>query len=211
MRKNPIMYLLCNPLRRPINTSLLLAVLMSVAFLGCSKNSGDSSNNGNTVSFTGKVSKLKIPSSQFEGNWNGPVGLVLDDISNPTVPKEMETELLKKTLETIKTTMTPMGVTQTADFTYRKADDVFKSVTVRVFVFKDKESCEAFWKEKYESEQIKDKYQEAEQAGYPAIDSKEMSKRIARIGNVLITVGQLGKGTTHLKFLKSYIRKIKAS
>jgi hypothetical protein len=157
--------------------------------------------------FLGKVSGLKVTAERLGSEWTGPTGLVIDDFNDLSGLSRDE----KSAAESLKPQVTPIRVTQTADFTYRKKDNPLHQITVRVFVFDSAKSCLDWWKQKYEFAGADKFYSAVAGVPYRAVDSKELPKRAASIGNIWITSGAAGTGDEHVKIMDEYIAHITAS
>ncbi len=180
----------------------LLLVALPLTFLA-----GPGDANETPFVFTEDVSDLSIRASEVPGVWEGPTGIMFDDLSD----LDNAPDALKPIGEKLYEQLTPIGITGCADFTYMNPTDLSRMVVVRVFVFDSEESCNAWWSKKYENEKSKPLYEPVGGVEYRAIDSIQMTKRIVSLGNLWITCHQLGDNDDHLKILAAYLDRIRGT
>ena len=141
--------------------------------------------------FHGKLSALESFRDVLGDGWHGPSGIVVDDVNN----LDALDEPTRKTAEALVGQFAPMGIVAFADFSYTRKDFP-RIVTVRLFVFKDLPTAEAWWKTKYEHDGWEQYYEKVADVGDAAVVSTETTKIAARQGNVWLTSHQLHKATS---------------
>ncbi len=144
----------------------------------------------NSVPYRGRLSELVCKGPAITAGLKGPHRddlLVLDDVNDLSgIPRELR-QLVSVALDIYK----PVGVVSLASVSYdNEAKRVF-DVTLRIFVFRDRPSCEAWRKQKYEHEGWEKYYSKVDDPNYAGYHSKEMNKRIAFVNNVWMTCGTI--------------------
>jgi hypothetical protein len=130
-----------------------------------------------------KPSILSIPNSDLDKKWNGPKGLVIDNLKDSQI----------KSVQSLKKHFTSINVVAMAVYTYRDPANFFNGINIRYFVFKDAKSCTKFTNSKYFSDKTKALYKKLENKQAVIIDSLEVNKRIIIYDKYWITVSQLFK------------------
>jgi hypothetical protein len=82
------------------------------------------------------------------------------------------------------------------------------SVTVKVFLFNDAESCRKWWEKKYRHDGWEKYYRVVESKFGAAVDSLEINKRAITFGNVWITTQQNQPGDLHHKAAEFVIERL---
>jgi hypothetical protein len=156
-----------------------------------------------SAGFHGKLSALESFRDVLGDGWHGPSGIVVDDVNN----LDALDEPTRKTAEALVGQFAPMGIVAFADFSYTRKDFP-RIVTVRLFVFKDLPTAEAWWKTKYEHDGWEQYYEKVADVGDAAVVSTETTKIAARQGNVWLTSHQLHKGDEFKRALKHYVKRV---
>jgi len=155
--------------------------------------------------FFGKLSSLREDSTFLGKGWQGPSGLIVDDVSDTSSFQGTQ----KKTVDQLVGILRPKRILACADFTYNGKGLPLKIVTLRVFVFENTEAARAWWKQKYRGENASKYYKQVSGLGDDALDSTQLSKRIVMIGNCILTCHQLHKNGDYLRVLNCYLKKMR--
>lgn len=154
--------------------------------------------------YEGPLSALGISGGALPSDWTGPTGLLVDDfddIGHFPVP-------VRATVEALKRQLVPLGVTATADFTYRRKSDPLEQITLRVFIFASEQACLDWWNKKYQGPNWQQLYEVVENLPYRAVDSKlQLPKRAVSFANVWMTCGATRETDARQQLLDLYIRK----
>jgi hypothetical protein len=160
---------------------------------------------GKNFMFSGKLAEIGIPASSLSGDWSGPTGLVVEDLTSIDHLSAEQKKIVKPFSAQARET----GVVSLAAFTYTKKSDSRYQVTVRIFIFSTGRHCQEWIEKKYTSESVKKYYKKVSGEKELTFDSTQINKRIVAFGNVWITSGMSAAGQDHIKMLNLYIEKIK--
>ncbi len=152
--------------------------------------------------FHGKLSLLPSCERVLGEGWHGPAGLVVDNVNDPAVLNERTAEIA----EHFKT----LGIMSFADFSYTQRD-LPRVITVRIFVFEDTQSAQAWWHRKYEYPGSEQFYEKTTGLGDRSVRSKELRKEMVLEGNVWMTSHQLHEGGQYHEALVHYLKQVAPS
>lgn len=158
-----------------------------------------------------KLSAVHVSSKTLGKGWDGPAGLVLDELADADKATKKMPEDERGMVMTLVSALQPSGITACGDFIYTKAGagPAADHVTVRIFVFRDNATASKWWRDKYEDERVEHLYRKNQQSQFQCVDSLEASKRIVLVENWLISSQQDRPGKEYLAALDAYLAKIK--
>jgi hypothetical protein len=155
--------------------------------------------------YRGRVSDLAPAPAVLGEKWIKATGLVIEDFSD----LESQPVAVRSIVKKLRKQIEPIGVRKAADFSFRVPDEPSRFVTLRVFVFDTPESCAQWWAKKYRHDGWEKFYQPLEGKPYEAVDSKEIPKRAAAIGNVWMTCHDLDDNGDHITIMEACIEKVR--
>ncbi len=164
---------------RGVSHIVVLLVLGGIA-------SGESAHDPN-ASYRGRTSELVCKGPAIAPGLKGPHKddlIVIEDVNDlSALPRQVR--WLASMLRDTK----PVGVVSLALLSYDNEANRVPDVTLRVFIFRDRSSCEAWRRKKYEPEGWEQYYDKVHDPNYIGYHSKQMNKRIAFVNNVWMTCG----------------------
>ena len=160
-----------------------------------------------------KLSSIHVPAKVLGKGWEGPAGLVLDDLTDADKATKKLPDDERSMVITLASALKPSGIISCGDFIYTKAASGpgGDHVTLRVFVFRDNATASKWWRDKYEDQRVQNLYKRAERSQFQAVDSLETSKRIVLVENWLISSQQDRPGKEYLTALDAFLAKVKPS
>lgn len=156
------------------------------------------------VLYRGKVRSLAPAPAVLGKEWVDATGVVIEDFAD-LLSHPAETRPL---VEALRQQMEPLGIRKAADFSFRVPDEPWRFVILRVFVFETPELCAQWWGKKYRHAGWEKFYKPVEDAAYAAVDSTELPKRAAAIGNVWMTCQSNKDPDDHLLVMSACVEKL---
>ncbi len=156
------------------------------------------------VLYRGKVKSLAPAPAVLGNEWVDATGVVIEDFAD-LLSHPAETRPL---VEALKQQMEPLGVRKAADFSFRVPDQPWRYVILRVFVFETPDLCARWWEKKYRQDGWEKFYKPVEGVAYAAVDSTELPKRAAAIGNVWMTCQSTKDPDDHLSVMNACVEKL---
>jgi hypothetical protein len=161
--------------------------------------------------FHGNLGKLREDSTLLGKEWTDSPGLIIENVDAESKPPQTPEE---KTVADVVAALRTAGVVAAADYTYmtKKQDPAPDVITVRVLVFSNAEAAAQWWDKKYDSQRSGQRsYRAVKGLADRAVDSTEVKKRIALVGNVLITCSQLKGTAEYPRVIAHYVQKVASS
>jgi hypothetical protein len=158
--------------------------------------------------FHGSLGKLREDATLLGKDWKDSPGLIIEDVEADSKPPQTPEE---KTVAEVVAALRTAGVVAAADYTYmtRKQDPTPDVITVRVLVFSNAKSAAQWWDKKYATQKSGQRsYRAVEGVAERAVDSTEVKKRIALVGNVLIACSQLKGTEEYPRVVAHYVEKV---
>jgi hypothetical protein len=154
--------------------------------------------------YRGRVSELVCQGPAIAPGLKGPHRddlIIIDDVNDLSgIPEELR--WLGSMLQDM---YKPMGIVSVGLLSYDNEANRVPDVTLRIFVFKDRPSCEAWRKQKYESEGWEEYYDKVQDPNYAGYHSKQMNKRIAFVNNVWMTCGTISDCNEPVTIVEHYV------
>jgi hypothetical protein len=142
-----------------------------------------------------KLRSIELPADLLGPGWRRLAGVRIDSFDDLTGLSEAEREQAKL----LQPQLVPEGVRAAADYSLARTNVPLDTVTVRVFLFTDAESCRKWWNKKYRHEGWENVYRTVDSKYGSAVDSLQINKRAIAFGNAWITTQQNLPGDLHLK------------
>jgi hypothetical protein len=160
-----------------------------------------------------KLSAIHVSAKTLGKGWDGPAGLVLDELADADKATKKMPDDERGMVMTLVSALQPSGITACGDFIYTKAaaGPGGDHVTVRIFVFQDNATASKWWRDKYEDQRVQHLYRKNQRSQFQSVDSLETSKRIVLAENWLISSQQDRPGKEYLTALDAFLAKIKPS
>jgi hypothetical protein len=153
---------------------------------------------------TSPLRDIELPADLFGPGWRRLGTVRIDDFNKLDELGEAEREQAKL----LKPQLVPQGIRGAADYSFGRTEPPLDSVTVKVYLFKDAETCRSLWNKKYRYDGWEKSYRTAESKYGTAVDSLQVNKRAVLFGNVWITAEQLRPGELHYKAAEYVIEKL---
>jgi hypothetical protein len=142
------------------------------------------------VPYRGRISELVCQGSTIAMGLKGPHRddlIVVDDVNDLGKIPSDQRRLVSALVDIWK----PLGLVSFGSASYDSELKHVPNVTLRIFIFRDRASCEAWRKQKYEPDGWEQYYSKIADPNYIGYQSREMNKRIAFVNNVWMTCGTI--------------------
>lgn len=154
--------------------------------------------------YRGTVKNLAPAPTVLGEEWVEATGIVIEDFAD-LLAHPAQT---RPVVEGLRKQMEPLGVRKAADFSFRVPDEPLRYVILRVFIFETPELCEQWWEKKYRHDGWDKFYKPVDGVAYSAVDSTELPKRAAAIGNVWMTCQSTKDPGDHLPVINACVEKL---
>ena len=159
-----------------------------------------------------QMNQVKFPSlstithdcNKLGNLWGNSYGIKVDNITDLSTLSEQE----KNQVKSLQKPFQKLGIIALADYTCIHKQAPVNTVTVKVFVFKNKKLASDWWHKKYQYEGWEKHYTKSIDTSYASVDSKQLSKRALLVKNIWITTHHLKTGNEHLILLDDILKNI---